>query len=104
VGYNSVRTFSNAQQKAFAERSLAEHPSPMARGRSREPEKITMPKGHNERCDHFVNFFKSVRGEQPVFQDATFGFRAAAPALLCNESYYQGKSLGWDPVGMKVVS
>jgi predicted dehydrogenase len=103
-GYNSVRTFSNAQQNAFAAQYLAEHPSPTAKGRSKEPEKITVPKGYDERLDHFVNFFKSVRGEQPVYQDATFGFRAAAPALLCNESYYQGKTLGWDPVKMAVVS
>ena len=51
-----------------------------------------------------VNFFKSVREGKPVYEDATFGYRAAAPALLCNESYRQKREIDWDPVGMKVVS
>ncbi len=63
-----------------------------------------MPKDYDERLDHFLNFFNSVRTGKPVYEDATFGYRAAAPALLCNESYRQGKELAWDPVAMKVVS
>ena len=63
-----------------------------------------MPKGYDERYDHFVNFFKAVRKERPVYEDAVFGYRAAAPALLCNESYRQGRMIGWDPVRMKLVS
>jgi hypothetical protein len=51
-----------------------------------------------------VNFVKAVRGERPVYEDAVFGYRAAAPALLCNESYRQGRIIGWDPVPMKTVS
>jgi predicted dehydrogenase len=105
-GYNSVRTFANAQQKAFGERYLAEHPSPShtaVRSADKE-EKYVVPKGYDERLDHMVNFFRSVREKKPVYEDAVFGFRAAAPALLCNDSYRQGKALGWDPVEMKVVS
>ena len=63
-----------------------------------------MPKGYDERFDHFVNFFTSVRHGKPVYEDATFGFRAAAPALLCNESYRRKREIDWDPVAMKVVS
>jgi predicted dehydrogenase len=107
-GYNSVRTFSNAQQKAFAERYLAEHAgasqrSSEARNGDKE-EKYVVPKGYDERFDHMVNFFRCVREKKPVYEDAVFGFRAAAPALLCNDSYRQGRALGWDPVAMKVVS
>jgi predicted dehydrogenase len=103
-GYNSVRTFSSAQQKEFAERYLAEHPSPASRPKAPPPEKFAVPAGYDERYDHFVNFFKAVRGAQPVYEDAVFGYRAAAPALLCNESYRQGRIIGWDPILMKVVS
>jgi len=103
-GYNSVRTFSKAQQEAFGEKYLAEHPKTGPRTKSRESEKFVVPKGYDERYDHFVNFFKAVREGRKPYEDATFGFRAAAPALLCNESYRQGKVLGWDPVEMKVVS
>jgi predicted dehydrogenase len=103
-GYNSVTTFSNAQQKAFAEKYLAEHPSSSEQRRSKATEKYTVPKGYDERFDHFVNFFNSVREGKPVYEDATFGYRAAAPALLCNESYRRKREIDWDPVEMKIVS
>jgi hypothetical protein len=102
-GYNSVRTFSKAQQEALGERYRAEHPSGPARTQTREPEKFRVPKGYDERYDHFVNFFKAVRKEKTVYEDAVFGYRAAAPALLCNESYRRGELLGWDPVHMKMA-
>jgi hypothetical protein len=38
-----------------------------------------------------------------VVEDAEFGFRAAAPALSCNESYFQNKTIHWDPINMKLV-
>jgi hypothetical protein len=31
-----------------------------------------------------------------------FGFRAAAPVLACNESYFSKKIVHWDPVAMKM--
>jgi hypothetical protein len=102
-GYNSVQTFSNAQQKAFAEKLLAEHPSSSAQRAHKQTEKFVVPKGYDERFDHMANFFNSVRDHKPVYEDATFGFRAAAPALLCNESYRRKREIGWDPVDMKVV-
>ena len=59
------------------------------------------PDGYDDRFDHFVNFFESIRNKKPVVEDATFGFRAAAPCLACNESYFQKKVINWDPVNMK---
>jgi predicted dehydrogenase len=102
-GYNSVKTFSNAQQKAFAEKLLAEHPSSSTKRAPKQTEKFVVPKGYDERFDHMVNFFTSIREHKPVYEDATFGFRAAAPALLCNESYRRKREIGWDPVEMKVL-
>jgi len=104
-GYNSVTTFSKAEQKAFAEKYLAEHADkPASKPKTRAVEKFVVPQGYNERYDHFVNFFRSVREGRPVYEDALFGFRAAAPALLCNDSYRHGKVINWDPVALKVVS
>lgn len=105
-GYNSVRTFSNAQQKEFAEKYLAEHAATGSKPKKKagEPEKFVVPKGYDERYDHFVNFFKSVREGKPVYEDAVFGYRAAAPALLCNDSYRQGRIIGWDPAQLKVTA
>ncbi len=52
--------------------------------------------------DHFTNFFNGVRHGKPVVEDAVFGYRAAAPALLCNDSYFDNKIIHWDPVNMKL--
>lgn len=54
--------------------------------------------------DHFANFFRGVREGTPVAEDATFGLRAAAPALACNDSYFDSKVVSWDPEAMEVVS
>jgi predicted dehydrogenase len=54
--------------------------------------------------DHFYNWFRAIRGGTPVAEDALFGFRAAAPALLCNDSYFQGKPIKWDPVNLKLIN
>ncbi len=53
--------------------------------------------------DHFTNFFVAIRNKSSVIEDAEFGYRAAAPALLCNDSYYTDKAVKWDPVNLKVV-
>ena len=53
--------------------------------------------------DHFNNFFTAIRNKSSVVEDALFGYRAAAPALLCNDSYYTDKAVKWDPISMKVV-
>ena len=53
--------------------------------------------------DHFTNFFTAIRNKSSVVEDAVFGYRAAAPALLCNDSYYADKAVKWDPINLKVV-
>jgi predicted dehydrogenase len=53
--------------------------------------------------DHFMNFFDGVRNGTPVTEDATFGFRAAAPALACNDSYFGEQIIKWDPEEMRVL-
>lgn len=50
--------------------------------------------------DHFVNFFEGVRNGTSVNEDAVFGLRAAAPALACNESYFDERIVRWDPEEM----
>ncbi|HEY0610123.1 MAG TPA: gfo/Idh/MocA family oxidoreductase, partial [Chitinophaga sp.] len=52
--------------------------------------------------DHFYNLFNAMRTGGKVSEDALFGFRAAAPALLCNDSYFQNKIIQWDPQQLKL--
>lgn len=53
--------------------------------------------------DHFTHFFNGVRDGTPVVEDAVFGLRAAAPALACNDSYFNEEVISWDPDAMRVL-
>ncbi len=53
--------------------------------------------------DHFVNFFTAIRNGGKVKEDALFAFRAAAPALLCNDSYNQDTAMLWNPETMQLI-
>ncbi len=53
--------------------------------------------------DHFYNLFNAMRTGGKVHEDALFGYRAAAPALLCNDSYFQNKIMQWDPQQLKQI-
>jgi hypothetical protein len=110
-GYNSVVTFSKAQQEAYAAHlakvgiaAALSASSGDGSPRRAGPTSFQAPSGYDERYDHFVNFFRAVREGTSVEEDATFGYRAAAPALLCNDSYRKGTVIGWDPAAMQIVS
>jgi len=53
--------------------------------------------------DHFVNFFNAIKNGGKLTEDAIFGYRAAAPALLCNDSYNQDTAILWNPEKMQLV-
>ena len=54
--------------------------------------------------DHFYNWANAIRNNKDVTENSLFGFRAAAPALLCNESYFENKIMQWDPQNLKLIS
>ncbi len=54
--------------------------------------------------DHHYNWISAVRGGKPIVENALFGYRAAAPALLCNDSYFHGRTMKWDPSKLTVIS
>lgn len=61
------------------------------------------PEDYDEHVEHFRNFFDGIRGTAELVEGPEFAFRAAAPTLACNDSYFQKKIINWDPVNMKVV-
>jgi predicted dehydrogenase len=98
-GY-TIDTFPLELQKKILEEYKAKYPGqPELRPGSEEV--FAAPQGYYDGYDHFVNFFDAMRTRKPVVEDATFGFRAAAPALLTNDSYFEGQPVGWDPEAMK---
>ena len=77
------------------------------RKRIKEPETTTfkVQEGYKgAHYDHHYNWVRAMRGGKPSIEDALFGYRAAAPALLCNDSYFQGKAIKWDPVNLKLLA
>ena len=53
--------------------------------------------------DHLSNFFRSIREGKPQVEDSVFGMRAAAPALACNNSYFENRFINWDPQKMQLI-
>jgi predicted dehydrogenase len=69
------------------------------------PEKLeyTAEEGYKgAHFDHFYNWASAIRQQKDVTENSLFGYRAAAPALLCNDSYFENKILQWDPEKLMV--
>lgn len=93
-------TFAKAMQDAYMNQHRAKYPE--------EPELLptseevhAAPPGYSESVEHFKTFFDAVRARRAVVEDASFGYRAAAPALLTNESYFDARPVGWNPERMQ---
>lgn len=102
-GWDAITTY----PKAMQEKLMAQYKQKWSAEDMKRPTKPDIdykaPEGSDEHLRHVTNFFDAVRTGKPVVEDAVFGFRAAAPALACNESYFQKKIISWDPVNMKLV-
>lgn len=101
-GYDSLFTFSKSMQDQMQKEYNAKWTADQRRAKKKEDIVFKAPAGYNDHLDHFTNFFDAVRTGKKVVEDAEFGFRAAAPALSCNESYFTKKIIHWDPVNMKL--
>jgi len=100
-----VRTFSEKNRERF-----------LAAYRERDPEADKQPQvdkasetvyrvsGKDSHLSHFENFFAAVREGAPIVEGPRMGFRAAAPALLSNRSYREGRLCRWDPDAMEPMS
>ena len=103
-GYNSVYTFSSETQDKFVEEYRKLNSTKRKPTQLDSTVEYQAPEGYSDRTDHFYNFFEAVRTGGTVLEDAVFGFRAAAPALLSNDSYLKGNVIGWDPDKMELIS
>jgi predicted dehydrogenase len=101
-GYDSLFTFSKSMQEEMQKEYNAKWTADQRKRPVKEDIVFKVPPGYDDHLDHFTNFFDAVRTGKKVVEDAEFGFRAAAPALSCNESYLTKKIVHWDPVNMKL--
>jgi len=102
-GWDALFTYPQAMQETLKTQYNQKY-SPEDQKRPTKPDRTyRQPEGYNDHLNHVTNFFDAMRTGKPVVEDAVFGFRAAAPALACNESYFQKKIINWDPETMKLV-
>jgi len=102
-GWDSFETYPVAMQKRIVE----EYNKKWSKADQEAPKlpdiTYSAPENYDEHVEHFKNFFEGVRTGKNVIEDPIFAFRAAAPCLLCNESYFQDKVMKWDAENMKLV-
>jgi predicted dehydrogenase len=103
-GY-SIGTFSDSEQAAFLKQYHEKYPEVRPTPESMpsyEDQVFEAPPHYSDHFDHHLNFALAIRSRQPVVEDATFGFRAAGPALLSNISYFEKRVVEWDPQAMEM--
>ena len=100
-GYDSYFTFSDEVQKEFVKQYDAQYPTDSRVAEPVKEIKFDAPNDDDSHVNHFRDFFDNIRkGSQGTVEDPVFGFRAAAPVLASNESYFDKKIINWDPVKM----
>ncbi len=101
-GY-TIDTFPKAIQEQYMREYRAKYPLARPNADSMRPqgdEKYLPPSGYSDHLDHHRNFLEAVRSKRNVIEDATFGYRAAGPALLSNVSFFEQRMCEWDPETM----
>ncbi|GAB3640732.1 Gfo/Idh/MocA family protein [Spirosoma arcticum] len=99
--YDSFFTFTEPVQQEFVKQYDAKYPPETRTAEPAKEVRFDAPKDDDAHGKHFADFFKNVReGSQGTIEDPVFGFRAAAPVLACNKSYFEQKVVHWDPVTM----
>lgn len=102
-GYDAVFTYPKAMQESLSQTYNQKYSDDDKKRPTKPDIEFKAPAGYSDHLDHFTNFFDAIRTGKPVVEDAAFGFRAAAPCLACNDSYFEKKIINWDPVNMKLV-
>ncbi len=101
-GY-TIGTFPKAVQEEFLKEYRKKYP-PQEPSTARMESSQTVyapPPGYDAHREHHKVFYAAVRSRKPVVEDATFGFRAAGPALLANTSCFEQRICAWDPEAMR---
>lgn len=102
-GWDSLNTFPKEMQDKLLAAHKAKYKQEDTIAQNLPDITYVAPNDFDDHVAHFAHFFESARTGKPVVEDAVFGFRAAAPCLACNESYFEKKVINWDPEKMKLV-
>ena len=102
---NTAGTFSKATAEQILKDYRSKYPAQRATAdgmRANTEQRWVLPPGYTEQYAHHENFINAIRSRKPVIEDATFGLRAAGPALLSNVSHFTRQTMHWDPEKMVV--
>jgi predicted dehydrogenase len=102
-GWDALQTYPQAMQQKIQEQYNQKYSSADQSPALKTSFVYQTPSSHNMHLAHVTNFFEAMRNNKPIVEDGAFGFRAAAPSLACNDSYYEKKIIDWDPVNMKIA-
>jgi predicted dehydrogenase len=102
-GWDSIYSYPQAMQDELMKQYNLKYTAEDQQKPEKPAVSYVAPEGYDEHLEHFINFFDGVRDNKPLVEGPEFAFRAAAPTLACNDSYFQNKIINWDPVNMKVV-
>jgi len=103
-GWDAFDTYPKAMQDELMKKYNQKYTAEEQKRKEVPGVNYVAPEGFDEHLEHFKNFFDGVRGTKALVEGPEFAFRAAAPTLACNDSYFQKKIISWDPVNMKVIS
>ena len=101
-GY-TIETFPKALQEQFLReyrKQYPERPQAVAAARAEKQSRYEPPEGYSAHREHHRVFYEAVRSRKRSVEDATFGFRAAGPALLANVSYFEKRVCHWNAPAM----
>lgn len=102
-GWDALSTYPEAMQQEILKKYNETWPEADRQSPKKDPVEYIVPRDHSPNVEHMINFFDAIRMNKSVIEDPTVGFRAAAPSIACNESYFKNKIIKWDPVGMKLT-
>ncbi len=102
-GWDALYSYPQAMQDELTKKYNQKYTAEEQKRPVKPDVNYTAPDAYDEHKEHFMNFFDGVRNNKPLVEGPEFAFRAAAPTLACNDSYFQKKIINWDPVNMKVV-
>jgi predicted dehydrogenase len=102
-GYDALFTYPKSMQDSLMNLYNQKYTAEDKRRITKADIDFKAPPGYSDHLDHITHFFDAVRTGNPVVEDAVFGLRAAAPALACNDSYFEKKIIAWDPENMKII-
>lgn len=101
-GYDALSTYPQAMQEELRKQYTAKWTKDDEKRPEKQTVKYAAHEGYSDHLDHFINFFDAIRTGKPANEGAEFGFRAAAPCLAANDSYFGKRIIYWDPYNMKL--